>query len=66
MSTFGKEQNLVINNLYVNGDTIEGVYCDSMGNIYELFGTYLPRTRDFEIVGISTTKTQSLRLKGLL
>ena len=64
--TLGKAEQLVFDNLYIIGDTIEGILTDSDEISYELAGSYSVRTKEFEIVGMSFDKTKSIKIKGEL
>lgn len=64
--TLGKKEQLVFDNLYIIGDTIEGIFTDSDEISYELAGSYSVRTKEFEIVGMSFDKTKSIKIKGEL
>ena len=65
MTTLGRQEPLLISNLFILRDRIEGVYLHADKTIYELAGSYSKRTNQFEIVGISICKTRSLLFKGV-
>ena len=65
INTLGKEESIVINNLVINGDFVEGTY-NSDNIIYELAGSCSLRTKEIEIIGLSTDKKKTVKIKGFL
>lgn len=64
--TLGKTEDFVVSNLFILKDRIEGVYSDADLLSYELAGSFSLRTNDFEIIGMSSCKSRSIKFKGSL
>lgn len=66
IETFGKKEVLVFDNMYILSEIIEGVLTDSDQTIYELAGSYSCRTKQFELIGMSSDKKKTIKIKGSL
>lgn len=52
--------------MYIINDQIEGVFIDENEELYELVGSCSYRTKEFEIIGLSQSKTKSIKIRGLI
>lgn len=66
LDTLGKQEKIIIESMLIIGDRIDGVYTDEAGDVFELAGLFSARTRECEIIGLSTSKTKSIKIKGKL
>ena len=64
LTNLGREDTFVFDHLYFISDVIEGILKDSDEVTYEVAGSYLARTGEFEMVGMSIDKRRSIKFKG--
>ena len=64
METLGKEEEYVVENMFIIRDRIEGVFCDSNNVNFEMAGSFSHRMNEFEIIGMSLKKDKSFKFRG--
>jgi hypothetical protein len=64
LETLGKNEEFIVENMFIIKDHIEGAFCDSENYNYEMAGSFSHRTHEFEIVGISMLKDRSFKFGG--